>query len=397
MPEAIETFTVETFDAIASIDPSAWDRCAGEDNPFVLHAHIRALEESGSATPETGYRARHLALRGRDGALAAVAPAYLKDHSFAEVGVDMGFAVAHERLAGPYYPKLQVEIPLTLMRSPVLLAPEGPARDSRRSRLLAELQALAEREGAASLQLACMDAEDGAFAAAAGLQTARSTCFVWRNRGHGSFQEFLSALTKSRRTMIRRERRRLGDDGLRIRWVAGADLPTRYVDRMSALFNNTFEKYRTDNLHTPAFLRMALDRMADKMAFALAEAKGELVAATVFFQAKDGLFASQWGASVDEPFLHFELTFYLPIEKAIEQELAFVNFGSVGSHKAPRGGMPTDVFHAFRFRDPAFADIIAGGLARKEKSMLRERASQALRNPYQADRDQARTKEGALA
>jgi len=44
---------------IAAVRAADWDICAGglatrADNPFVHHAFLRALEEGGSATPNTG-------------------------------------------------------------------------------------------------------------------------------------------------------------------------------------------------------------------------------------------------------------------------------------------------------------------------------------------------------
>ena len=41
---------------VASFDAPAWDACAGADNPFLTHAFLSALEESGSATHRTGWQ-----------------------------------------------------------------------------------------------------------------------------------------------------------------------------------------------------------------------------------------------------------------------------------------------------------------------------------------------------
>ncbi|HEY1146545.1 MAG TPA: peptidogalycan biosysnthesis protein, partial [Allosphingosinicella sp.] len=43
-------------DGIASFAPADWDRCAGTGNPFLTHAFLSALEESGSATATTGWQ-----------------------------------------------------------------------------------------------------------------------------------------------------------------------------------------------------------------------------------------------------------------------------------------------------------------------------------------------------
>ncbi|MCX7317463.1 MAG: peptidogalycan biosysnthesis protein, partial [Hyphomicrobiales bacterium] len=46
--------------SIAEIPAVQWDACAG-DNPFVSHAFLAALEESGSASAKTGWLPQHLA------------------------------------------------------------------------------------------------------------------------------------------------------------------------------------------------------------------------------------------------------------------------------------------------------------------------------------------------
>ena len=41
---------------VAEFDAAAWDACAGDGDPFLSHAFLAALEDSGSATAETGWR-----------------------------------------------------------------------------------------------------------------------------------------------------------------------------------------------------------------------------------------------------------------------------------------------------------------------------------------------------
>ena len=98
---------------IASFEAADWDRCAGPGDPFLSHAFLSALEESGSATPRTGWQPVPIAIDGEDGRPAAVAPAYLKSHSQGEYVFDHGWAAAWERAGGDYYPKLQIAVPFT--------------------------------------------------------------------------------------------------------------------------------------------------------------------------------------------------------------------------------------------------------------------------------------------
>ena len=109
---------------VASFDAAEWDRCAGAGNPFLSHAFLSALEESGSATARTGWQPTPIAIDGADGKPAAVMPAYLKSHSQGEYVFDHGWASAFERAGGRYYPKLQIAVPFSPVPGRRLLTPE---------------------------------------------------------------------------------------------------------------------------------------------------------------------------------------------------------------------------------------------------------------------------------
>ena len=66
MPDGSSDCTLTLHPRIADIAPADWDACAGAGNPFVSHAFLSALEDSGSAGPRTGWLPQHAALR--DGA-----------------------------------------------------------------------------------------------------------------------------------------------------------------------------------------------------------------------------------------------------------------------------------------------------------------------------------------
>src|SRR3546814_4380511 len=81
MPDGSDSLAVKVVSRIAEVPAAAWDACAG-DNPFVSHAFLDALEESGSASAETGWLPQHLVLPSPDGSgLLGCAPLSLKSHS----------------------------------------------------------------------------------------------------------------------------------------------------------------------------------------------------------------------------------------------------------------------------------------------------------------------------
>ena len=88
MPDGAEPISVQVLGGIAEAPAEAWDACAGPDNPFVSHAFLSALEDSGSAVPENGWQPRHLVVSDRDGGLLGAAPLYLKSQSYGEYVFD---------------------------------------------------------------------------------------------------------------------------------------------------------------------------------------------------------------------------------------------------------------------------------------------------------------------
>ena len=121
MTDGSDAVTVKVLSGVDEIAAAEWDACAGPDNPFVSHAFLSALEETGCASRESGWLPRHLAIEDEAGRLLGAAPMYLKTHSYGEYVFDWGWAEAYERAGGKYYPKLQASIPFTPVTGPRLL------------------------------------------------------------------------------------------------------------------------------------------------------------------------------------------------------------------------------------------------------------------------------------
>jgi uncharacterized protein len=128
--------------SIRDISAEVWDTCAyqaepnsqtGESvsqfdprNPFISHAFLSSLEESGAVSARTGWLPQHALVENESGEILAAMPCYLKSHSQGEYVFDHGWAEAYERAGGDYYPKLQVSVPFTPVTGPRLLVRDGP-------------------------------------------------------------------------------------------------------------------------------------------------------------------------------------------------------------------------------------------------------------------------------
>src|SRR4051794_11566986 len=113
-------FVAKLASGISGLTSRAWDRLAGPD-PFLSHAFLSSLEDSGSVGPGTGWTPAPILIEDQASHLVSAAPAYLKTHSQGEYVFDHGWADAWERAGGQYYPKLQVAVPFTPVPGPRLL------------------------------------------------------------------------------------------------------------------------------------------------------------------------------------------------------------------------------------------------------------------------------------
>jgi predicted N-acyltransferase len=226
------SLTVHVHDTVADIGREAWDACAAPSgDPFVSFAFLDACEASGSAVPREGWAGRHLSLVDEAGRVLGVMPLWLKGHSQGEYVFDHSWADAYDRAGGRYYPKLLAAVPFTPVTGPRFLAhPDADAATVRQALLQGAL-ALTERLGLSSLHVTFPTRDDWEAMGAAGLLKRQDMQYVWRNGGYQTFDDFLSALSSSRRKTIRRERRE-ANAGLDIRVLTGAEIEEAHWDAM---------------------------------------------------------------------------------------------------------------------------------------------------------------------
>ena len=169
--------TVEVCSSLDEIAPAAWDALSG-NNPFLRHAFLHTLHETGCASTETGWTPQYLLLRD-GGKLRGAMPLYLKSHSYGEYVFDWAWANAYEQHGLAYYPKAVIAVPFTPVPGSRLLA----RSDEWRQVLLAAALRDIQQHGASSLHLLLGSAQDLACAAQVGLMRRDGVQFHWQNTG----------------------------------------------------------------------------------------------------------------------------------------------------------------------------------------------------------------------
>jgi predicted N-acyltransferase len=360
--------TLSLHKSIGEIPAEDWLACAGADNPFVSHAFLAAVEESGSANARTGWLPQHAVLRDGAGRVMACAPMYAKSHSYGEYVFDHGWANALERAGGRYYPKLQVASPFSPVPGRRLLVRD----DVPLSVLAGALEQANTELGTSGVHATfCTKPEWEALGEAGWLQRLGMQ-FHWYNQGYATFDDFLAALSSRKRKSIRRERRDANAAGLEFVTLRGPEITKQDWAAFYGFYASTVDRKWGSAYLTEAFFPLLGEKLGEAVVLMMARSGGTWVAGALNLAGADTLYGRNWGCRGEWPFLHFELCYYRAIDFAIEHKLARVEAGAQGEHKIQRGYVPSETYSAHYIAHPGLRRAVADFLVEERA----ERAAQ---------------------
>ncbi|GAA6164356.1 GNAT family N-acetyltransferase [Pelagimonas sp. KU-00592-HH] len=366
---------IELHGSLDSIGAEDWDACAGAgegrpEDPFTTYRFLKAVEDSGSVGPGTGWQPRYLTAKA-DGEIIACAPMYAKSHSQGEYVFDHNWAHAYERAGGRYYPKLQIAVPFTPVTGRRLLVRAGYETLGMSALVQGAVQVAAENQLSSMHMTFC--SEDEAIAGREmGLLHRTGQQFHWVNDGYGSFDAFLATLSSRKRKNIRKEREKAQGFGGEIMCLTGDQIRPEHWDAMWMFYQDTgARKWGTPYL-TRAFFDIAHEVLRDDILLVLAMREGQAIAGAMNMIGRDALYGRYWGCIEDHACLHFELCYYQAIDWAISQGLARVEAGAQGEHKLARGYLPVETHSLHWIADDGFSDAVARYLVAEREAVAEE-------------------------
>jgi uncharacterized protein len=333
--------TARLVTSATEIGAARWNALANpqglaEPHPFTSYEFFAALEESGSASRQTGWQPAHLLMP------EALMPLYVKNHSYGEYVFDHAWAEALERAGGDYYPKLQCSVPFTPVTGRRLLA----RSDADRMALLKTAAGAVKQIGASSLHITFLTREEWQAAGDAGYLLRTGQQFHWENRGYKSFHEFLGELSSAKRKNLRKERAAVREAGVTFDWLTGSDITESHWDLFFDFYMDTGgRKWGTPYLTREFFSRLG-QSLSRQILLVMAKQDGRTIAGALNLFGEGVLFGRNWGAVEHVPFLHFEACYYQAIDFAIARGLKRVEAGAQGEHKLLRGYLPVETYSA---------------------------------------------------
>ena len=355
---------LKALPAIEAVPAAQWNALVGDDHPFLRHEFLHALEASGVAAPATGWIPNHLTL-WRDGALVGGMPHYHKLHSYGEYVFDWGWADAWERVGGRYYPKGLTAIPFSPVPGPRLMLAADIDPLQARERLSEGWQCA---ELSSWHLLYAEDEEvDAWLAARPDLLERHGVQFQWQDANYGDFEGFLAALSAKRRKTIRRERRRVAEQGLTLRRLVGEEIDEPALTHFFHCYEITYlERGRHGYLNLDFFRRLRRT-LPEALLLVQVHLDDQPVAAALCLQGSRTLYGRYWGSEVLADCLHFEACYYQGIEHCLAHGLTRFDPGTQGEHKLTRGFAPRRLRSLHYLADLGLRTAVANFCAEEQR------------------------------
>ncbi len=351
---------IERLAGIGDIDPGSWDDLLTDDNPFLRHAFLFALEESGSASIATGWQPQHLLYRDKQGNISAAMPLYVKTHSYGEFVFDWAWADAYQRAELAYYPKLLCAVPFSPIRGARILGTQPAA-------MMAAARSLSVEAGYSSLHVLFTKGSNEAFLASEGLLLRTDCQFHWENHDYSNFDQFLASMRSERRRKIRRERKEIRAAGFKFSWLTGHEMDSGLIEIIYDLLAITYRVRGRLPYLKISFFKLLVKLMPDNIRILLVNLNHQVVACAFYLQSQNCLYGRYWGSNSHYPLLHFETCYYQGIDYCLGQNLRYFDPGTQGEHKLLRGFEPREVHSWHWIRNTAMSNAIADYLQRERK------------------------------
>jgi predicted N-acyltransferase len=374
--------------ALAEIPEAQWHALvSAESLPFYSWSWLVGLECSGSVVPRQGWQPCHLGLWEGE-RLIAVAPLYLKGHSYGEFVFDQSFAQLAAQLGQRYYPKLLGMSPVSPVLGYRFFTAPGEDAAALTELMLELIDAFCREHQIFSCNFLYVDPAWQPLAEAAGCATWLNQQSLWSNQGYTDFEAYLGSFNANQRRNIKRERKAVQAAGLQVTPVVGEEITPALLSRMHGFYEQHCarwgpwgSKYLTEAFfdHAAAELRQHL------VLFSAHRGDPEQpVAMSLCVHSESQLWGRYWGSDEEIDNLHFEVCYYAPIEWAISRGIQQFDPGAGGSHKRRRGFLARPHASLHRWYHPRFEAIVRRWLPEANAEQLEQIEAINAELPFKA-------------
>lgn len=370
----------EIVERLNTIDPDNWDRLSDGRNPFLQHAFLAALENN-QCLEEYGWYPQHILLYEAQDLVAAM-PLYIKDNSYGELVFDWAWADAYHRAGLRYYPKLVCAIPYTPATGPRLLVAAGKDHTHYATALINRSIEFAQNNQMSSLHWLFTDDRDTQLFRQAGYSLRLGCQFHWHNNGYQNFDDYLETFTAQKRKQIKRERRRVQEQGIQLEVRHGDEMTEELWQIYHDFYCSTFDRKSGMATLSLEFFMEIGRKMPRNVVVVFARHGQDYIASAFNFRGTDTLYGRHWGCRAEYHSLHFEACYYQGLDYCITHDLQSFEPGAQGEHKISRGFLPTATWSAHWVAHAQFREAIGQYTQREQGGMQHYIESLMAHSPF---------------
>ena len=376
---------LQIFPNVKDLPYKEWEQAFSSGYPFLKQRFLKGLESSGSTNGDSGWQNCHLTLFDDEKSIA-MAPGFLKSHSYGEYVFDWSWADAWHRSGLDYYPKLVTAIPFTPATGPRIWT--NANNSDALPNFISAVTDWCESEKISSWHILFPEEETSSALSELGLVQRMTTQFHWFNRGYNDFDDFLAEFNSRKRKALKKERAAITAQNLWLSTKTGAEISEADWNFFYYCYQTTYLKRSGhEGYLTGEFFTGVCPSLGEDTVMVIAHEGENPVAAALYFVDGQTLYGRYWGCLKEFDFLHFEACYYRGIEYCIEKGLSRFDPGAQGEHKIQRGFEPTLTYSNHWIGEPRLKDAVADFCRRDCDHVRRYRDEAATLLPFKQRQD----------
>ncbi|MDH5778825.1 MAG: GNAT family N-acetyltransferase, partial [Gammaproteobacteria bacterium] len=287
------------IESLLDIRKDDWNGIAGTDYPFTRYEFLVALEQNNCVGETYGWHPRFItAWDGEQ--LAGAIPLYLKENSYGEFVFDHAWADAYHRSGIPYFPKHVVSIPYTPATGQrILVSLEHQQQHEIRSGLIKASLEFSKDAQVSSLHWLFTDKNDTVALKEQGFMLRLGCQFHWQNNNYSDFDEYLQTFSSQKRKKLKRERRRVKEQGITFEVLHGNELNDEQWQIYHQFYLDTFDRKWGMATLSLDFFKQIGRTMPENIVVVFAKLNDEYIASAFNVKGKDTLYGRHWGCNED--------------------------------------------------------------------------------------------------
>jgi len=355
---------IKIIHSMTEVDAACWNTLRQEQDPFLRHEFLLALEQSESVCADTGWLAHHLLVLDNDELIAAM-PLYLKSHSWGEYVFDHQWADAYAQSGMEYYPKWVNAIPFTPCSGQRILMQHNVDNDLITQLCIKTIKNISETNNISSLHCLFPNTHQN-NQLKQHMLLREGVQFQWFNKDYKNFDHYLQSFTSRQRKNIKKERKKVREQGIQLERFKGNDISKKQWQVFFDFYRLTYNKHgQSEYLNIDFFMRLA-ETMPEQILLIFAIKEQTYVGAALSFIGEKTLYGRYWGCLEEYTNLHFETCYYQGLEYCIENQLQRFDSGAQGEHKISRGFEPVSTYSTHWIQNPHFSNLIANFLEQEK-------------------------------